>query len=156
MVGAQPSFSLISVLSELRPRTPSGPGMCWIGSFLFSKLRTISAISFMLTISSLPIFTGSRKSDFVNLDHGIEKFMTVNSKIPNQRQKFNTCEICLITYNLNTFRDFQVKFNTLEIGLQISEVSIAGHNNLQDNFPWDESSTLHKEVSILHKIQMPF
>lgn len=67
MVGAQPSFSLIRVLSEFRPRTPSGPGMCWIGSFLSSKLRTISAISFMLTISSLPIFTGSRKSDFVNL-----------------------------------------------------------------------------------------
>lgn len=65
--GAQPSFSLIRVLSEFRPRTPSGPGMCWMGSFLSSKLRTISAISFMLTISSLPIFTGSRKSDFVNL-----------------------------------------------------------------------------------------
>lgn len=68
IVGAQPSFSLISVLSELRPRTPSGPGMWWMGSVLFSKLRTISAISFMLTISSLPIFTGSRKSDFVNLN----------------------------------------------------------------------------------------
>jgi len=67
IVGAQPSFSFISVLSELRPRTPSGPGMCWTASFLSSKLRTISAISFMLTISSLPMFTGSRKSDFVNL-----------------------------------------------------------------------------------------
>lgn len=67
IVGAQPSFSLISVLSELRPRTPSGPGMWWMGSFLSSKPSTISAISFMLTISSLPMFTGSRKSDFVNL-----------------------------------------------------------------------------------------
>lgn len=67
IVGAQPSFSLIRVLSELRPRTPSGPGMWWMGSFLSSKPRTISAISFMLTISSLPMFTGSRKSDFVNL-----------------------------------------------------------------------------------------
>lgn len=67
MVGAQPSFSLMRVLSEFRPRTPSGPGMWWIGRFLSSKLRTISAISFILTISSLPMFTGSRKSDFVNL-----------------------------------------------------------------------------------------
>lgn len=67
MVGAHPSFSLMRVLSELRPRTPSGPGMWWMGSIRSSKLRTISAISFMLTISSLPMLTGSRKSDLVNL-----------------------------------------------------------------------------------------
>nr|PNR57257.1 hypothetical protein PHYPA_004251 [Physcomitrium patens] len=39
--------------------------MCLIGSCLLSKLSTISAISFMFTISSLPIFTGPWKSDFV-------------------------------------------------------------------------------------------
>ena len=67
--GAHPNFSLINVLSEFRPLTPSGPGMWWIGKFLLSKLNTISAISFILTISSLPMLTGSLKSDFVSLNH---------------------------------------------------------------------------------------
>lgn len=80
MDGAQPSFSLIRLLSELRPRTPSGPGMWWMGSFLSSKPRTISAISFMLTISSLPMFSGSRKSDFVNLIQFDFSLQTSNSK----------------------------------------------------------------------------
>lgn len=96
IVGAQPSFSLISVLSELRPRTPSGPGMCWMGMLLFSKLRTISAISFMLTISSLPIFTGSRKSDLVNLkgkvdnEHNAEFYQEIRTNLKTDIQKAHT------------------------------------------------------------------
>jgi len=96
IVGAQPSFSFISVLSELRPRTPSGPGMWWIGIFLFSKPRIISAISFMLTISSLPIFTGSRKSDFVNLNTTINPNVKFYQRL--WRKRWNISIISLYTH----------------------------------------------------------
>jgi hypothetical protein len=62
MVGSQPSFSRISLLSELRPRTPSGPGMCLMPFCWPSKPSTISIMPFMLTISVEPRLRGSRKS----------------------------------------------------------------------------------------------
>lgn len=104
IVGAHPSFSLISVLSELRPRTPSGPGMWCMGMLLFSKLRTISAISFMLTISSLPIFTGSRKSDLVNLnrkvnqEHNVKFYQRIRT---NQKTDIKEANIWLTWYTPN-------------------------------------------------------
>ena len=41
--GSQPSRSRIRRLSEFRPRTPSGPGMCRIDSFLPAIDIAISA-----------------------------------------------------------------------------------------------------------------
>ena len=41
--------SLMRVLSELRPRTPSGPGMCLMGSVFPPSLKTSSAIWFIET-----------------------------------------------------------------------------------------------------------
>ncbi len=56
--GAQPSFSRMSWLSLLRPRTPSGPGMCLMDFFFSSKLMMVDIMPFIETISSEPRLRG--------------------------------------------------------------------------------------------------
>jgi len=65
MEGSQPTFSRMSALSLLRPRTPWGPGMWRMGMSLPSKDMAISANWFMETISSVPRFSGLSKSDIM-------------------------------------------------------------------------------------------
>jgi CRISPR/Cas system endoribonuclease Cas6 (RAMP superfamily) len=75
-----------------------------MGMLLFSKLRTISAISFMLTISSLPIFTGSRKSDLVNLkgkvdnEHNAEFYQEIRTNLKQIYRKL-TPNLVFFVYN---------------------------------------------------------
>ena len=141
MVGAQPSFSLINVLSELRPRTPSGPGIWWIGRLWSSKLKTISAISFMLTISSLPMFTGSRKSDFVNL-----KSMTniTNSCETSSKQEVHL----LIIYIIGLFSPYmRSASNCMTISyknVRINEVSSMMYINIKLRMYQEGSNDLNE------------
>jgi len=61
--GSQPSFWRMSLLSEFRPRTPSGPGMCLIRRFLPAISMTSLASALIVIISSDPMFTGPVKLD---------------------------------------------------------------------------------------------
>ena len=80
--GAYPSFSLMRSLLELRPRTPSGPGMCLMGRSLPANLSAIACISFMETISSEPRLTGSAKSLLVSLKMpSTQSSMYVNERV---------------------------------------------------------------------------
>ena len=65
MVGSQPSFSIINLLLELRPRTPIGPSMCLMGSFLSSNDKAICANSIISTISVEPKLIGTSQSENV-------------------------------------------------------------------------------------------
>src|SRR6266478_4192538 len=65
-LGAQRSLARINLLSEFRPRTPSGPGICRMPSFFPAISMTISASRLMVTISSEPILTGPVKSDSIS------------------------------------------------------------------------------------------
>ena len=56
-----PIFTLIKRLSEFRPRTPNGPEICLIETFLFAMSMIISASRLIVTISSEPMFTGPAK-----------------------------------------------------------------------------------------------
>ena len=64
--GCQPILSAINLLSELRPLTPSGPGMLLMVIFFPDTSAINKAKLFIEIISSEPMLTGPSNSDLVN------------------------------------------------------------------------------------------